>query len=1078
MAIRTLKTAVRGLTAVMASLFVISSIGYEIADANRSQVDSFLGTSSYEIDVTGSRFPKDYDTPEKMMAAAKEMAIKQGREGFVLMKNDNSALPIASGKTIALFGAAAYKPYMQSAGDLKAGNDDRKNLDEALVDLGYTLDPTMKAIYDNILSDYTVSTRFGNTTITYNNGYVTSPGDMKDYQIREVPADKYTDANLGKASADWKDTVAKNKKNNVGICVFARGAGESNTYAPGTAVNFAGEKTGKDPLALSDDELSVIQAAKDTCETVIVLLNTGNNMEIGAIAKGGSHEVDAIGYMGVINDYQCIGIAEVLTGKANATGAMADTYVYSNANNPAVMNFGGSAYADAEVAESDGTDPRYPGTQISNGGTSSFGGSRTTYSGENYIVEAEGIYVGYQYYETRYYDSIVNPKYNATSTKGSLSGAWNYANEVVYTFGHGLSYYDYEQKITNVTVDRSVNGNVVATVAVTNHSTVEADFLAQLYVQQPYTQYDIDNLVEKPAVMFLNSKKVKVAAGATETVQISVPTRYLASYDYTNAKTYILDPGEYYFTAAAGSHEAVNNFLTKQGYTGDAKGTGEVVIWNELTSLDKTTYAVSNGKAVTNVADNADLNYWLPGTVTYLSRHDWEGTYPINYNEKAVSIAASAKKDEWIKEIQGRQYELDNTGEEVKNAYGDANSYKFGYTKVVRDSEGNIDSKKSTALTYEQLTDINNEYWQNLVDCLSVDEAVGAVVHGGGQSDTLASIENPVVGQNEGVNGVKGGYEVYKTDSEGKILKDEKGKNIVEKTYYFGNCSSQTLLGTSFNPELAYETGLIQGNAGLWLQKQSAWGTGLTLRRTAYNGRNYEYISEDPMLANRIGEGLLRGTAEKGFICGPKHMGFNDQEHNRAGIAVYMNEQKFRMTDLRAFEGGLRTEEGGGLGVMIAFNRIGATNASHHQGMILEILRGEWAFKGVISTDLASRPYFDGVSCVMAGITQIAEFGSNNSTISGKTDADGNTHDSNWAYLSVESCKNDAKFVNQARENLKYQLYTFANSAVSDIATKSVTPWWDSALQTMQTVTMAAAIATAVVWALLSLFPEIKKEEK
>ena len=889
MAIRTLKTAVRGLTAVMASLFVISSVGYEIADANRSQVDGFLGTTSFEIDVTGSRFPKDYDTPEAMMAAAKEMSIQQGREGFVLMKNDNAALPIASGKTIALFGAAAYKPFMQSSGDLKAGNADRKNLDEALVDLGYTLDPTMKGIYDKILEDYTISNRFGNTTITYNNGYVTSPGDMKDYQIREVPASKYTDADLGGAAADWKDQVAKNKKNNVGICVFARGAGESNTYKPGSALDFDGNPTGKDPLALSDDELSVIQAAKDTCDKVIVLLNTGNNMEIGAIAKGGSHEVDAIGYMGVINDYQCIGIAEVLTGKVNASGAMADTYVYSNANNPAIMNFGGAAYADAEVVESDGTDPRYPGTQISNGGASSFGGSKTTYSGQNYIVEAEGIYVGYQYYETRYYDSIANPSSKASSTKGSLSGAWDYDKEVVYTFGHGLSYYDYDQKITNVKVDRSVNGNTVATVEVTNNGNVEADFLAQLYVQQPYTQYDKDNLVEKSAVMFLNSKKVKVKAGATETVEISVPTRYLASYDYTNAKTYILDPGEYYFTAAAGAHEAVNNILNAQGYNVGANGAVEV--WNGLTALDKTTYAVSNGVAVTNVAENADLNYWLPGTVTYLSRSDWEGTYPINYNENPVSIAASAKKNEWIKEIQGRQYEIQNRGEEVKNVNGVSDSVKFGYTEIVRDGEGNIDPEKSTRLTYEQLSDINNEYWQTLVECLSVDEAVGAVVHGGGQSDTLPSIENPVVGQNEGVNGIKGGYNIYKTDASGNVMKDESGKDIVEKTYYFGNCSSQTLLATSFNPELAYLTGIIQGNAGLWLKKQSVWGTGLTLRRTAYNGRNYEYISEDPMLSNRIGEQLLKGTADKGLVCGPKHMGFNDQEHNRSGIAVYMHEQ-------------------------------------------------------------------------------------------------------------------------------------------------------------------------------------------
>lgn len=96
------------------------------------------------------------------------------------------------------------------------------------------------------------------------------------------------------------------------------------------------------------------------------------------------------------------------------------------------------------------------------------------------------------------------------------------------------------------------------------------------------------------------------------------------------------------------------------------------------------------------------------------------------------------------------------------------------------------------------------------------------------------------------------------------------------------------------------------------------WGTGLTQRRTPYNGRNYEYISEDPMLTNRIGYGILQGCADKGILNGPKHMGFNDQEHNRGGISAYMNEQKFRETDLRGFEGGLSDADG--MAVMIALN--------------------------------------------------------------------------------------------------------------------------------------------------------------
>ena len=112
-----------------------------------------------------------------------------------------------------------------------------------------------------------------------------------------------------------------------------------------------------------------------------------------------------------------------------------------------------------------------------------------------------------------------------------------------------------------MTVDKTSEGNITAVVEVKNKSNQDGKFLAQLYVQQPYTDYDKANNVEKSAIMFLNSSKVDVAAGQTAEVTITVPTKYLASYDYTNAKTYILDDGDYYFTAAAGSHEAVNNVL-------------------------------------------------------------------------------------------------------------------------------------------------------------------------------------------------------------------------------------------------------------------------------------------------------------------------------------------------------------------------------------------------------------------------------------------------------------------------------------------------------------------------------------
>ncbi len=1021
--------AMRGLAALMTCLMVLSIVGTGVANTYRGALDDTLGTESYVTinDDSAARFKTDYATIEDMAAAARDIAIREGEEGTVVMKNDNGVLPLKANTNVALFGLAAYNVYGP-----KGGNADAASLADALAGAGLNVNETLKDYYlTNIINMHTEmrANRWTGKevpTTVYDHMYVSAPGDWTTYQIAEVPPAEFE--TLG-VPANWKEAIAKDS---IGICVFARGAGEGNTYKPGSALNYAGEATGEDPLKLSADELAVVEAAKATCSKVIVLLNTGNNMMIADIAEGGSHEVDGICYIGCPNDYQTIGIANVLTGKVNATGALASAFVRDHQSIPAVQNVGGDYFADYEiVCRND--DPRYPGKEIGNIGTGSFGGA-DTYNGGMYIVEAEGIYVGYKYYETRYFDAVMGQG-NANSAAGATQGsAWNYSDEMLYTFGHGLSYLDYTQTIKSVTVDRSVNGNITAVVEVKNNSNQDGKFLTQLYVQQPYTDYDRTNLVEKSAVMFLNSAKVDVAAGKSKEVTITIPTKYLASYDANNAKTYILDAGDYYFTAAAGAHEAVNNILAAQGKTTadgmDAAGKNAVVSW-KLDQLDNTTFAIANNTTVTNVADDADLNYWLPGTVTYLTRQDWN-TFPINYNKLNLKIADSPKKDQWIAEMRGETYTISDTGAAAEAVPGP----KFTASEIGA----------------EQLNNINDPYWDKLVHAITIDEAVGAVIHGGSRSDTLTNIDNPVVIQNEGPTGISAGY----TDE------------ATGKTYKF-NVNSQTLLGCSFNPELAYQWGLVEGNSCLWVERYDLWGSGLTLNRTPYNGRNYEYISEDPMLTNVIGREVIQGCSDKGIINGPKHMGFNDQEHNRAGISAYMTEQKFRETDLRGFEGAL--SDAFGMGVMIAFNRIGATNASHHVGMIQKIVRGEWGFKGLISTDMMNNYlYFNAESMVMAGITQVADFAADNSHINlgeGGVDAV-------WPHISLETVSKDSNLVEQARENLKYQLYIFANSAILNISTQRVNTWWDTALTVTTYASSILAALFFLAWVVLTLLPEKK----
>ena len=129
-----------------------------------------------------------------------------------------------------------------------------------------------------------------------------------------------------------------------------------------------------------------------------------------------------------------------------------------------------------------------------------------------------------------------------------------------------------------------------------------------------------------------------LAPGASEDVTITVPKSELRTYDANNAKTYIVDAGDYYFTAATDSHNAVNNILAAKGYTventnGRMTEDGSTdLVWKWTNdTLDTTTFSTgANGTAITNLFDESDPNKSsnAPGSVTWMSRSDWTGTIP------------------------------------------------------------------------------------------------------------------------------------------------------------------------------------------------------------------------------------------------------------------------------------------------------------------------------------------------------------------------------------------------------------------------------------------------------------------
>lgn len=1022
MKVKKLKPIFRGIAATSAALLTLSTVGYGIAKSELAigWVDGYFNVdrtiyNDWVEDVPGYTIPgslegysylkgknyeKDYDSADAYFNALKSHLIKQGEEGFALLKNDENngskALPLnksAAGSKVALFGWSSYNLPSGHTG-VVANNSDKITLKAAFDSIdGITVN-------DTVLSDHFTGKMTGPSRGGGWGGGPTTPWDGYEYTIPEVaPEDEVINSwNIDKSST-------------TGIVTLGRGGGEGNNYKVDAATN------GEDPLALSEAELKLVQLAKEKCAKVVVLIVSANAMELGPLVEeGGQYEVDAIGFCGIPNAYQYQGIANVLAGKVNATGGLTDTYVYDNSYTPASINMGEQQYSDLNT--------------ISAGGDLLGRTGNISYLANNYIVEAEGVYVGYKYYETRYYDSIVNASYNAKSVVGSSTGkAWDYSDEVVFTFGQSLSYIPYTQEILDVKVDLSENGKTTASVRVTNNGTEDGYFLAQLYVNRPYTQYDIDNKVEKSAVDFLNSKKVSVKAGKSETIQISVPTRYLASWDSSalnGAGTYVLDQGDYLFTAAAGAHAAVNNILAEQGHKTDGTTTiNRVAVWDELESFDDKTFSVSNGVEVRNQMENADINYFLgEDTVTYLSRSDWEGTFPKNYTnytndsgiapENKFTIEGAEKQAEWIRELQNAQYKVTPTEDSSKwvNVEG---------VKPAGLAEGQtvwqwiMDVAQTNPKAF---SDINSDEWQAVAAALNLGTAISSIGESGGSSRVFEEIGNPGSRQSESVAGY----------SQKLKLADGTTRSLA--------VASNTLLGASFNPDLAYEWGVLEGEGGLWLSEQGAydsfktnagtvWGAGLNQHRHAYNGRNSEYMSEDPMLTNRIGEAQLRGAVSKGSICGPKHMGFNDQELNRQGVACYMTEQKVRETDTRCYEGALRVDEGNGTGVMMSFARIGATNVTNSVGYIKNIMRGEWGFTGIISTDMGQANYHEVGAMVMATCNEYAGFGSG--TIYTNVTEDTGTF-AKASYITLGNARKDPAFAAQARQTALYLLYTIAHS--------------------------------------------------
>ena len=984
----------RGLTTLTASLLTVSVAAGPVVDSYRTDIDKFLGTKSSAM-VTDSTdedmytYKSDYSSTTELLDSIEDLGERMSEEGTVLLKNENNALPLSKDETqkLSLLGFSSYYPVQ--GGDMGSSLNENKGTDADTVDFvgalnakGFGINEDLQKLYKSLEADFKTEVNMWGNIMEYY--HITAPATDGVFASKEPSQEK-----MDSVDDKWKDSM---DDYNVMLVTIGRSSTENGTYLPGVdGVDASQNLNQTDPLGLSDDERDLINAAVEAKENnggkVIVMLNNANAMEIDEIKNNDG--VDAIMEIGFPGGYGFYGVADILSGEANPSGHLTDTYAVTNANSPAAQNFGNYEWTNAD-----------PSVNI---------------NAEE--VEAEDIYAGYKYYETRYADTVLGQG-NADATVGSSTGkAWNYDDEVSYPFGYGLSYTTFEQTLKSVDVDLA-NRTVTAEVDVKNTGDVAGKDVVQLYTSVPYTDYDVENKVEKSAVQLLDYEKTDmIEPGESQTVTITADAQNMASWDSSceneagTTGNWILDNGTYYFTVGNGAHEAVNNVLAAQDQ--DVEGNKDNVQTWELGDFDSSSFAVTlNGTPVENQLQDADLNNWMEDTVTYLSRNDWEGTWPETYKDLTAT-------DEMISTMADDYSDIE--------ANGDPSSVTFGADNGM------------TLANMKGVEDITDERWSTLMDQLTLEECLIRTGLGGTSTKVIESITSPEAIQNDGPNGFNSyplGQYANSDASTGDpcvIAEDDPNRD-----YKMGVMANETVIGQTFSKQLAAEWGKAVGNYSLWANTAIWWGVGTNLHRTPYNARNHEYFSEDAVLTAGQGAAIIKAGHDYGVLIAPKHLAFNDTEINRTGIAEFMTEQAARENELRGTQSCI--EDANALAVMTTYNRVGCVTSNAHTGLLLNILHKEWGFKGLMSEDFIQDPAYTKIHmAVHNGVTMTCNTGDNTMA----------AVEAVWPYWSVENASQSEELLTDLKQAMLYQNYALANSNAMDGMSTSthiekLNTWYDN----------------------------------
>lgn len=816
-----------------------------------------------------------YGSKEEAREAGLALNLEISKEGMILLKNEEKALPLAEGAKVTLLGYASIDPNAGSGAnvvDASAGAAiAKKTVITSMEDAGFSLNQTVIDLYSKWASE------------DVEGAEADEQGNVPKKTSDILVAEDFAQAS---ETDEWKASIEE--YSDAAIVVISGGTGELS-------------KEGRvHPRQLDDVQYDLVDYATANFDKVVVLVNNSVPVEMTDIQR--NSKVDAVLNIGEPGDNGFDALGMILSGEVNPSGRTVDAWAVDFTKNPSYPIFNIAMSAEGQSTDGNGNLVGYTHYSVN-------GEPVNTWS----VGYEEGIYVGYRYYETRAHEE---------------GGSW-WENNVNYPFGYGLSYTDFTWEVTPATAadsDITKDDTLTFDVKVTNNGDAAGKDVVQLYYTAPYGEAETGNetVIEKAYVVLGDYAKTGIIEpGASETVQLSVKVSDMASYDEVTDKTYVLDAGTYNVKIAENSHYGMGDNDVDFNYS-----VAEKALCNTAVT----------GAEITNALDDVTEGFKSEG-YTALSRSDFAGTMPDGF--------------EAVKEISEEELATWDYDDEAFNAYYDAAA--IGTPVYETDAANRTSDRYSVVLSDLIGADAEDPRYQELVEQLTLEEMINLVNSGGFDSEAIPYIGKPYSRDTDGPKGWTGNY----TDTN-------------DRYNYF---ASEPTIAATYNDDLLYQMGVMIGEQGLWgnstqeggvVYNYTGWyAPGMNIHRSPFDGRGSEYYSEDPYLTGTLAANVSQGAKSKGAYITMKHFAFHNDGSGASsyragtigadskgteGLSAWMTEQTAREIYLKGFQ--KVVEEGQASFAMGSFTRIGKTWCGGSYGVLNQITRGEWGFKGAVVTDI------------------------------------------------------------------------------------------------------------------------------